>query len=102
MDTDRGPGRAGAHAGRPAPQARAAVAFHRGLGDFLLRPAAEPAQQARLGSDLGELDHPVRTVLDTIAATDAGIRNGHLAVRKTVDGIGRAILHAMGMLAVPA
>src|ERR1700722_16456855 len=72
MDTDRGPGRAGAHAGRPAPQARAAVAFHRGLGDFLLRPAAEPAQQARLGSDLGELDHPVRTVLDTISATDAG------------------------------
>src|SRR6185437_13143365 len=102
MNADGGPGRARPHAGRASFQARAGIAFDRRFGDLLRSPAPESAEQARLGSDFGQLNHPVWAVLNTVPTTDASIRDGHFSIGEPVDGIGRTVLHAMGVLAMPA
>src|ERR1700722_15462901 len=102
MDADRRSRRAGADTGRAAFERGADVAFNGCLGRLLGRPPGHPAEQARLGSHLGELDHTVRAVFHAIPAPDAGIRDENLAVGKTVDRIRRAILHAVWMLAMTA
>src|ERR1700678_2050648 len=71
VDTDRGPGRAGAYTGGTALQSGADIALHGRLGDLFLRPAADPTQQAHLRGHFSEVDHPIGAVLDTIATTDA-------------------------------
>src|SRR5882672_10353377 len=102
MNADRRPRWAGAYTSRPPFERGADVAFHGCLGGFLPRPPGHPAEQARLGSNLGELDHTVGAVFHAIAAADAGIRDKNLAVGKTVDRVRRAILHTVWVLAMPA
>ena len=47
-------------------------------------------------------DHAIGAIALAIAAADAGLVDEHLAVRTAADRIGRAIGHAMRMLAVAA
>src|SRR5581483_5936210 len=102
MDADGSPRRTGPDTGRAAFEGCAAIAFDRRLGSLFGRPAADPTQQTGLRGHFGELNHTIRTVFDTVATANAGISNGHLAVGQPMDGIGRAVLHAMRMLTVPA
>src|ERR1700682_2752875 len=113
---NRGTRRASAHAGRAAGEILAHVALHGLLRDVLrLGPGFhpgfgaesqhEPRPEARtlaLRIHDRELDHAIRAVSLAVAAADAGIVDEDLALVGAMDGIGRAVLHAMGMLAVAA
>src|SRR5579859_7091813 len=87
VDADGSPRWTGPDTGRAAFQGCAAIAFDRRLGSLFGRPAADAAQQTGLRGHFGELNHTVRTVFDTVAAADAGVGNGHLAVGQPMDGI---------------
>ncbi len=106
---------AGTHTGRAAVDALAHIAFDRflELADMLVMwivrhlaravAAAEhqPLHQAWLLRRLGRhVDHAVRTVALTVAATDAVVGDENLAVGRAMDRIGRAILHAMRVFAM--
>ncbi len=62
--------------------------------------AAAPA--ARRAARRRHLDHAVRAVALAVAAADAAVVDEHLAVRRAVDRVGRAVLHAVRVLAVAA
>ena len=117
IDADRGAGGARPHAGRAALDALAHVALDRvlaagALGEPLGRlvlaravAAAEeqPAQEARLlRRHRRHLDDAIGAVALAIAAADALVVDEHLAVGRAVDRVGRAVLHAVRILAVPA
>ena len=66
-------------------------------------PKNSQAKQARLlRRRLGHADHAIGAVALAIAAADAGVVDIDLAVRPAVDRVGRAIGHAMRMLAMAA
>src|SRR3954469_3255561 len=98
----RSPGRAGANTCGPAFQARAHITFHGGLGALRRLHAPQPLEQGNLLLLLRHLDDAIRTVLLTVPAPDAGVIDEDLTVGKPVDGGGRAIPHAMRVLAVTA
>ena len=50
----------------------------------------------------GHLNDIVRAVLLAIAATDTTVINIHFTMRRAVNGVRRAIFHAVRMLAMPA
>src|SRR5581483_2371435 len=114
-DAPRRAGGAGAHAGRAAAQALAHVALGRLLrrvavvvmavlrGARLLAAEQHPAPQAgpRLAFH-AHLDHAVGAVALAVAAADAGVADVDLAVGRALDRIGRAVLHAVRVLAVAA
>src|SRR5258706_2206000 len=120
-DADRGAGRTGADTGRSAVDPGAHIAFDRFFGLLDPRPAVlvapflrrlarprphaeqQPAQDPRLGRRHAvHADHAVRAVALAIAAADAGLVNEDFAVRSAMDRVGRAIRHAMRVLAMPA
>src|SRR6185312_15326182 len=101
VDADRGPCGTRAHTRRTALQTRAGITLDRRLGDLLRGAAPDAAQQAGLRGHLCQLDDSVGTVFHAVAAPDAGVGDRDLAVGQPVNGIGRAVLHAMRMLAVP-
>ena len=43
-----------------------------------------------------------QAILFAVAATNAGVGDVHLATGRTMDGVGRAVLHAVRMLTMPA
>src|SRR4029079_3035144 len=66
-------------------------------------PEQQPLQQAGLLRRLArELDHAVRAVALAVPAADAVVGDEHLAVRRAMDRVRRAVLHAVRVLAVPA
>src|SRR5262245_23161603 len=110
FNPDRRSGPAGAHTGPSTGPVLAHVPFDRVLragaprqrrGRFILAgpwPQSEqkPTQEAGfLGRHRGHLNDPVRAVALAIAAADALVVDPHLAVRRAMDRIGRAFLHAM-------
>lgn len=54
------------------------------------------------GVDRCQFDCTIRAIRDTVAATDTGVINEHLAINRTVDGIGRTVLHALRIFAMTA
>jgi hypothetical protein len=80
------------------------------VGPFLRRARPGPARGRRAARRAGGFlrrhllhpDHAIGAVALAIAAADAGLVDEHLAVRAAVDGVGRAIGHAMRMLAMAA
>lgn len=108
--------RTGPHAGRPAGKIFAHVALDRFFclilaGLVALKPGLvgdaeqQPRQQAGPSAfriDGRHLNHAVRAVAFAIAAADAGAVDEYLAVGVAMNCIGRAFLHAMRRLAVPA
>src|SRR6185369_16862797 len=115
-DADRCAGRAGTDAGGSACLVLAHVALDGFLaarwfvllvvGCFARTWAAaehQPLQQSRLLRRLRRhVNHAVRTVALAIAAADTVVGDEHFAVRRAMDRIGRAVLHAMRMFAMPA
>ena len=47
------------------------------------------------------MDNPIRTIAHAVAAANAVVVDEHLAIRGAAQGIGRAILHAVRMFAMP-
>ena len=115
-DAQRRAGRAGAHAGgtRRAGPCTCRTSPPSSPGPcpwpWLPCPARaqaeqQPGQQAGLapfGIQRRHLDHAVGAVALAVAAADAAVGDEDLAVRRAVDRIRRAILHAVRMLAMPA
>src|SRR5690606_10253254 len=63
----------------------------------------QPLQQAGLAfGGVGHVDHAVRAVAFAVAAADAVVGDEYLAVRRAVDRVRRAVLHAVRVFAVPA
>ena len=111
---DGGAGRAGAHAGPSAAHIVALIAFDGFLFGSLgvvrtVRAgcAADAEQQpqqhvAAARFERRHLDHIVRAVGLAVAAADAVIVDEDLTVGCAVDGVGRAVFHAVRVLTVAA
>src|SRR6202012_4502243 len=119
-DADRRAGGTGPDTGRSPGFPRTHVAFDRALGRLharlvvgilpllarLARPRPHAEQQPRhqagfLVRHLVHPDHIIGAVALTVAAADAGVVDEHLPVRPAMDRVGRAVGHAIGVLAVP-
>src|SRR5262249_40137042 len=67
-------------------------------------PEQEPPQHAlrTIRLERGHLDHAVRAVARAVPAADAVVAHVDLAVRIALERIGRAVVHALRVLAVLA
>ena len=113
VDPDCSTCRAGAYTGRPARQVLAHITFNRdfclvpGIGRRIARRFAQPKELPEQGATaagffVSHLDNIIRTIALTVATAYAIVLDVNLAIGCTSDGIGRAVLHAMRVLAMAA